>query len=364
MRITLFIGSLTGGGAERVVCNLANHLSKNHSVTVLTVSDKQTYKLLENVQHIILYKETGTRLPHLVVNIIRYIKMVKYFAMEKPDVYITFLPMLTKMIMKHKWLIKCPVLLAERADPETFCKSSKKNNKLFEKYYHKADGYFFQTENAKQYYITRGINVNNSKVIANAINPYFIDSPDPDDNSKRIVAVGRLSEQKNFSMLLKAFAMVNERIPGSGYHLVIYGQGPLLEQLKNEAIQLNIEKSVEFPGYVKDMKSELLKSKMFVLSSDFEGMPNALMEAMAIGLPCVSTKCKGGGAEFLISNYDNGILVPINDAINMASAIEEVLSNKKLAQKLGNNAKKIQEYLAPEIIYDEWEKFIIQTKKV
>lgn len=362
MKITLFIGCLTGGGAERVVCNLANHLSKNHSVTVLTVSDKQTYELEEDVKHTILYKETGTKLPHLMVNVIRYMKMVKYFATEKQDVYLTFLPSLTKMIMMHKWLIKCPILLAERCDPETYCTSSQANDKLFTKYYHKADGYFFQTENAKQYYINRGIDVNNSKVIANAINPYFIGSSNPDENSKKIVAVGRLSEQKNFSMLLRAFAIVNEKI--SGYHLVIYGQGPLLNQLKNEAKQLNIDKYVEFPGYVKDMKSELLKAKMFVLSSDYEGMPNALMEAMAIGLPCVSTKCKGGGAEFLISDYDNGILVPMNDETRMASAIEEVISNANIAQRLGNNARKLQESLAPEIIYNEWERFIVQTKKV
>ena len=99
---------------------------------------------------------------------------------------------------------------------------------------------------------------------------------------------------------------------------------------------------------------------MFVLSSDYEGMPNALMEAMASGLPCVSTDCGGGGARFLIENGENGILVPQRDEDALAAAMEKILSDETLAAKLGENARKLQETLAPEKIYGEWESFIKQ----
>ena len=97
---------------------------------------------------------------------------------------------------------------------------------------------------------------------------------------------------------------------------------------------------------------------MFVLSSDYEGMPNALMEAMASGLPCVSTDCGGGGARFLIRDGENGFLVPKGDEEALADAMRKILSDKELADMLGNNARKLQETLAPEKIYGEWEAFI------
>ena len=93
MKITLLIGSLAGGGAERVVCNLANYLADNgHEVTVLTVSDQQTYKINSNVKHVVLYGESNSKLPHKVINLIRLYRMNRYFRKTNVDVYITFLP--------------------------------------------------------------------------------------------------------------------------------------------------------------------------------------------------------------------------------------------------------------------------------
>lgn len=130
MKITLLIGSLAGGGAERVVCNLANYLAdKGHEITILTVSDKQTYKINANVRHVVLYGESDSKLPHQIINIIRLYRMNRYFRKENVDVYLTFLPKLSSFILAQKRFIKCPVILAERADPNTFCNSSKKKKK-------------------------------------------------------------------------------------------------------------------------------------------------------------------------------------------------------------------------------------------
>lgn len=223
MKITLLIGSLAGGGAERVVCNLANYLAdKGHEITILTVSDKQTYKINANVRHVVLYGESDSKLPHQIINIIRLYRMNRYFRKENVDVYLTFLPKLSSFILAQKRFIKCPVILAERADPNTFCNSSKKNKKIFEQYYPKADGYIFQTEDAREYYRTHGINVENSVVIPNAINPEFIRPLYQGERRKVIVGAGRLTIQKNFSLLINAFAEICNDFPE--YKLEIYGE--------------------------------------------------------------------------------------------------------------------------------------------
>ena len=357
MKITLLIGSLAGGGAERVVCNLANYLAdKGHEITVLTVSDKQTYKINDNVRHVVLYGESDSKLPHQIINIIRLYRMNRYFRKENADVYITFLPKLTKFILAQRRFIKCPIILAERADPGTFCNKSEKNRKMFKKYYPHADGYIFQTEDARDYYKAQGIDVKNSVVIPNAINTEFIRPQYKGERRKAIVGAGRLTKQKNFSLLIRAFSEVSKKYPD--YTLEIYGEGPLKSGLINEAQALGIAEKVKFQGYVKNLGDRIQDATLFVLSSDFEGMPNALMEAMALGLPVISTDCPAGGSKFLIKNKKNGLLVPTNDVNAMIDAISYILKNSKETKKMAQLAHNVGDELQFEKIYDKWTEFI------
>lgn len=117
-------------------------------------------------------------------------------------------------------------------------------------------------------------------------------------------------------------------------------------------------------GHVKHIAEHLESVSMFVLSSDYEGMPNALIEAMALGLPCVTTDCSGGGAKFLIKDGVNGLLVPVRDVEALANAIDRVLSNTEFAVKISKEAKKIIQRLSPNVIYDKWEECIKSIKKV
>ena len=362
MKITLLIGSLSGGGAERVTCNLANFLAgKGHEVTVLTLSDKQTYFLDEKVRHIVLYGESHTKLPHFCVNVLRMLNLNRYLRKERQDAYVTFLPKLTKVLLMQRKLVKCPIILTERNDPEVFYNGSVSFAKEFDRYYHLADGYVFQTEHARDYYASKGINVENAAVIANAINPEFVGVAYTGPREKHIVGAGRLAEQKNFPLLIQAFAKICHKHPA--YQLVIYGEGGLRKELDALCQSLHISGSVQLPGRVNDLGERLKKSAMFVLSSDYEGMPNALMEAMALGLPCVSTDCGGGGAKFLIRHGENGLLVPQKDVDAMAQAMDKILSDEEFAKKLGGNARALQNTLAPGKIYGRWEQFIYQVVK-
>lgn len=363
MKVTLLIGSLTGGGAERVVCNLANYLAdQGHEITVLTVSDKQTYEIKDNVRHVVLYGESKSKLPHMIINVIRLYRMNHYFRKENVDIYITFLPKLTKFILAQRRFIKCPIILAERADPGTFCNRSEKNRKMFKKYYPHADGYIFQTKDARDYYEAQGIDVKSSVVIPNAINPEFIKPQYKGERRKAIVGAGRLTKQKNFSLLIRAFSEVSKQYPE--YNLEIYGEGPLKGDLINEAQALGIAEKVKFQGYVKNLGDRIQDATLFVLSSDFEGMPNALMEAMALGLPVISTDCPAGGSKFLIEEKKNGLLVPINDEKKLTEAMMEILSDKKLRSTMGKNASLVCDKLEPRKIYGNWENYIRKMRRV
>lgn len=356
MKINLFIGSLTGGGAERVICNLANDLvQKGHEVCVITnVEAKAAYELDDRAERfVLLYNKDRRNAPF---NFLHCMKRLKGYIKRNPcDQYVVFLPLTTVMLLAFRKKIQGGIVVSERGDPE---KNAKWAKYFLKKWIRRADGVVFQTDTAKEWYLPY-LKKAKPVTIANAINPAFIRPAYEGEREKVILGAGRLTEQKNFSLLIRAFARIAPKFPE--HKLVIYGKGGLLDSLKALAAELGVGERVEFPGYVPDMPARLEKASMFVLSSDYEGMPNALMEAMASGLPCVSTDCGGGGARFLIENETNGLLVPQKDEEAMAAAMERILSDEAFAASLGNEARKLQQTLAPEKIYGEWERFILKT---
>lgn len=353
MRITLFISALSGGGAERVACNLANHLAGfGHQVEILTMAeDSSAEPLNDTIKHTPLLKEKE-RKNVLLNNYKRFIRLRNYMKAEPVDAYVVMLPVTIAMMLGLSNVTEAPIIVSERADPRRYSSSMQK---LLQTISRRASGFVFQTTEARQWYAPYIDGIKNV-IIPNAINPAFIRAAYTGECEKTIVAAGRLTSQKNFPLLIRSFAKIAEDFPD--HKLVIYGQGGLKEELAALAESLDIADSVVFPGYVKNMQEELEKAQMFVLSSDYEGMPNALMEAMALGLPCVSTDCGGGGARFLIEDGVNGLLVPVQNEVAMAEAMKVILSDPKTAAELGKNARKVQDTLAPEKIYGQWEAFI------
>ena len=124
-----------------------------------------------------------------------------------------------------------------------------------------------------------------------------------------------------------------------------------------------IADKVFLPGVQKDIKNKIYDASLFVMTSEYEGMPNALMEAMALGLPVISTNCPCGGPAFLIKNKINGLLINNNDVASLTKAIEKVLNDLEFSKSISIEASKISERLAPEKINKEWEEFIIKIKK-
>ena len=352
MKITMFIGSIRGGGAERVLCNLANYLvSNNHDVTILTMSDaKSTYSLNDEIKRVSLL-HSNERGVFLSNSLKRYFRLKKYIKSHDSDTYLVMLPITTILLLSFRKLIKGPIIAAERNDPASY--------NVFYRFLLKslalnADAWVFQTNKAMNWY---GTKLQKKTIIPNAINSEFIKKEIFDGNrEKTIVAVGRLTTQKNFSLLIDSFSEISKEFPD--YKLLIYGTGPKENELKAMVKELSLENKVEFCGFVENIGSKIDKASLFVLSSNFEGMPNSLMEALALGIPCVATNCPCGGPEYLIDNYENGILVPVNDKKALVEAISIILHSVELQLKFSVNGHKIIERLDPSIIYNNWEKYI------
>ena len=349
MKITFFISSLTGGGAERVTSNLANYLvENNYDVTIITMSDVQdTYKKNKNIKRVYLINK-NERKNKVKDFILRYKRLKKYVKNNQDvDCYIVMLPETIFMLSSLKKYISGKLIISERVNP----KSYKFLKKIIMRYSaKKCDGLVVQTGEIGKWYKNK-----NKIVIPNAINKNIIMKKSA-DSEKKIVAVGRLEKQKNYPMLIKAFNIFSKKYPD--YILEIYGVGNEEKKLKQMVNEYKLQDKIIFKGYVNNISEHIYNSSIFVITSNFEGISNSLIEAMCIGLPCISTDCDGGGARELIKNNENGILIPKNDVLKLVQSMEKIIENPDFAKFISNNAKMLNNTLSYEKIYSKWLNYI------
>lgn len=352
MKITFFIGGLIGGGAERVTCNLSNYLvSKGYEVQILTMSETDSYPLRDEIirKCLLEQRERG----NVVHNYIkRYIRLKSFLKSDNSDCYIVMLPITIILLLMLKKYVKAPVIASERCYPPILPMGTQKMLLLLAK---RATAWVFQTDEQKLWY---GDNINGclTCLIPNAANLDFLRHIGEKRQTNTIVAVGRLSSSKNYDLLIRSFAKIANEV--YDYQLVIYGEGELRQTLELLIEQLDMRGRILLPGYEKNIYEKIYNSSLYVLSSNNEGIPNTLIEAMSLGVPSISTDCDGGGARMLINNDINGILVPKKNVDALANAMKQMLLNKSFAEECGRNAIAIRETLAPEKIYGEWESFI------
>lgn len=352
MTYTFFIGGLTGGGAERVLCNLANYMvSHGHNVEIVTMSETASYSLDSRISYNVLLKEVERS--NFVINTYKRLsRFIAYLRKRKCDAYIVMLPTTSLLLLSLHKLAKAPIIASERSFPKSYNSLTRLLLKLFAR---KAAGWVFQTPIMQEWYLPC-LGKSKSVVIPNAVNNDFIREPYTGKRRMNIVSVGRLIQSKRFDILITAFSRIALKHPS--VNIVIYGQGECLHQLQQLASDLGISDRVKFPGHCKNIAVQIEDSQMFVLSSELEGIPNVLVEAMALGLPCIATDCDGGGARMIISNRKNGILVPKNNVEELANAIDELLSDKILARRLSENAIAVRTEYASDVVYGRWNEFI------
>ena len=190
-------------------------------------------------------------------------------------------------------------------------------------------------------------------------NPVFpINQPDigvrerpPWFHRKNIVAMGRLAEQKGFDMLIEAFAPIARKFRDWG--LTIFGEGSLRAELEERLGELGIKDSVHLPGNLRNPFDAIKHADLFVLSSRYEGFPNALCEAMACGIPAVSFDCPAGPSEIIRHGVD-GLLVRVLDTDGLAEAMRLLIEDKNMRSKFGRSALNVLERFNPDKIFSKW----------
>lgn len=352
MNVFFYINILAGGGAERVVANLANAFAeREHTVSVVTSYHvKNEYITSNKVKRYVLENKKNEN-SFLGRNLCRIVKLRKLLIEYKPDVLIAFMaePIFRSLIAAC--FLKTKVIVSVRNDPKQEY-PSKIRRCLANLLFMKADGIVFQTKDAKNCFNT--VIRKRSEIIPNQVNDIFY-SVSRAKVKKDVITVGRLTKQKNQNLLIEAFDAIKEKIPDN---LVIYGEGNERYELEKIVNEKGLRARVFMPGNVANVETYLASAKLFVLSSDYEGMPNALMEAMAVGVPCISTDCPCGGPRAIIENGVNGLLVPVGNKKVLETAMEKVLLDSEYADKLGENAHKSAEAFRSNIIFQQWWNYI------
>lgn len=351
MRILFTIGTLCGGGAERNVSLLANALvNEGNQVGILTTwGDEKAYELDSRVEYMTLVAGNRNKYIKFVKQVYMIRAAVKKYA---PELIISFLSDVNSCVLLRTRFLKCRVIISERNDPhiDPTINVFRILRKIM---YPFADGYVFQTPDARAYF-AKVVEHKPNIVIPN---PVRSDLPIHEDNESRIiVTASRLVPQKNLSMLIEAFEIVLER--HSDCELHIFGQGPLEAELQQLICKKKLQDQVKLLGFDKNVCQKMNQAEIFVLSSNYEGMSNSMLEALGMGMPVVVTDCPIGGARMLIKDGENGLLVPVNNKESMAKAIIYLLENPEKRKKMGISAAKVREDNSIASIIQKWQKFI------
>ena len=360
-KIMFYISSLAKGGAQRVILNLTESLlSKGHKVTIVTTAIvKNEYELPRGAARIISDIQENEITSSRVTNLKnRFMKLRNIWKSEQPDVIISFIGKNNFMAILTAWGLDIPVITSVRGEPKEEY-YSKMTKFLAKTLMGKATGIVLQTQEAKDYF-PKWMQ-KKAIILDNPLNPDFIEEYYAGERSNEIVSVGRIDSNKNQKLIIDAFYQIAGEFPD--IKLVLYGDGEDREKLL-KYVQSNLySERILLPGAVNNVKERIKKAKLFVLSSNTEGMPNALMEALALGIPSISTNCPCGGPKMLMDGKENGILVPVGDCDKMADAMRTILRDEELWKKYSRNAYKITKSLHPDIVNEKWENFISSVIK-
>ena len=345
-RLIINIGTLSAGGAERVVSILTKPFADSFDKVEIVLWHRLP------IYYIIDSRVNITCLPDLSGSESRVKNMIffrRYIKQLMPDLLLSFLTPFNMLAIVSLLGCKVKKVVCERNDPH-FIKGGKFMEPIRNFLYRFVDGALVQTKyglSCYPAYIRKKMKViYNPVVLPNNIIGKAIEEP----KENLFVSVGRLEPQKNQRMLIKAFAQFCDK--HDDYKLVIYGDGSMREELELYIDCLGLQEKVRLPGSCKDLWQRLLPAKAFLLSSDAEGMSNALIEAMCLGLPVVSTKVSG--STDLIDNSNNGILVDIGDTDGMYKAMCDIVDNTKGSLSMGRKASNLYKDLNADVISKQW----------
>lgn len=360
MNIVFITNSIGFGGAEKMLTFIANSLSeRGHLCIIVNLGAVPEYinahrqaidtsVKLYNIKD--EYKEKNRK-----KDIKKIIWIAKKYEVDAVIGFTCFPNIYASIVGK---LLNIPSIISERGDPNRTIGNSIKD-KVATFIINQSDGGVFQTDGAKKFY---GNGLQKRGVVIP--NPIFIKDYIPqipyDQREKTVVSVGRLdNEQKRIDIMIKSFSIFAKIHPE--YILKLYGRGMQEREVEQWCVDLGIQDKVKFMGLTTQPMRDIACDGIFLITSDYEGISNSLLEAMAVGLPCVSTDHTPGGARLLIKDHENGLLAPIADVEALARAMCEFAENPELAERCGKNARDVINRFEPKRIIDLWENYIYKV---
>lgn len=351
----LFITQSLGfGGAAKMLSFVAESLAaRQHKVSIANLKGTKSATDYERAisKEIQIKDFSGLSRVKQICGIRKFAKSVS------ADVIIGFTEMPNMLARVVGISLGIPSIISERGDPTRMAGNSLKS-KIAMKIINTSRGGVFQTGGAQSCY---GKGLQKRGVVIP--NPIFINGELPQvqysEREKTVVSVGRLNNyQKRYDVMLDAFKLFAAKHPE--YILKLYGNGSDEQLIRSWVEERGLTDNVRFMGLTTQPMQDICRDGMFLITSDFEGISNALLEAMAVGLPCVSTDHTPGGARLLITDHENGLLAPVEDAKALAAAMCEFAENPDLAAMCGDNAKEVINRFAPEQIIDMWEAYVLE----
>lgn len=359
MKICFLIPELNYAGAPKMLAWIVNQMKlKKYEVEIVAFfSDIVEQPLVDGVKfHYLGIKQSKKRFVRNTFGMLKTLKALhSYIKKSNPDIVVSFLDSVGYVyLFTNKIFSKRKVIVSERVDPY-------QHKGLTAKIRHKtmeyANGCVFQTEKARDYFNNKIKNksvVIPNPAIINFNNEYKVCDFSQRDN--RIVTVGRLSvKQKRQDILLQAFKIVHNARPEM--KLEIFGGGPDLERINNLIIEMELTDCVKLMGVTKNVQKDIYNAKLFAFTSDYEGIPNSLIEAMSYGVPSVATDCSPGGAALLVKDGENGFLTNCGDVETLSKKMIELIENEKISNRFSKNSPLIIDTLSEYVIANKWEEF-------
>lgn len=353
MKICFVIGSLNYSGAEKIMTNLIFQFEeKNYDTTVLLIGEEKKSNKFKHTKEVpLLTYKHGNKL----MNIFNRLSKLRNELKKEFDVILCFGVIYNIDVLLASIGLDKKIIICERNDPINDPRNKLKRI-LRKILYPRASGYVFQTDEIANFFSNK---INKNSIII----PNFVENNAnkyKEERDTSFVVCSRIdNNQKDFRSLIETYKLYIEH--GGTYSLNIYGTGPDFAYVNELISRYKLNNKVYMHGRISDVTDTITKHGIYILNSNYEGMPNSLLEALSCGMPCIATDCSGGGSKSLVKDGYNGILVKRKNVNELYYAMKRLSEDSSLREKISKNALMINESHSIDRIFNIWEGYILKV---